>query len=134
VRHLYLYVPSDLHIRTQTAAAAVGVKFTPWLRHLVRQVTITDFPASWQEATPEERSHDSRIYGTRFMLRLDGVSHTKLQQLSQQCGASKAEIIRQLIAQATPEAFPPHWQMKTAARRARSAQRDCPASDEVPTP
>jgi len=133
VRHLYLYVPSDLQTRTQTAAAAAGVKPAPWLRQLVRQVTITDFPASWQEATPEERSHDSRIYGTRFMLRLDGVSHTKLQQLSQQCGASKAEIIRQLIVQATSEAFPPHWPMKTAARRARPAPCDRLESDVAPT-
>jgi hypothetical protein len=78
VRHLYLYVPSDLQTRAQTAAAAAGVKPALWLRHLVRQVTITDFPASWQEATPAERSHDSRTYGTRFMLRLDTSSHAKL--------------------------------------------------------
>jgi hypothetical protein len=121
VRHLYLYVPSDLQTRAQTAAAAAGVKLAPWLCHLVRRVTITDFPASWQEATPAERSHESRTYGTRFMLRLDGASHTKLQRLTQQCGASKAEIIRQLIAHATPEDVPPRWQMKTAARRVRPA-------------
>jgi hypothetical protein len=117
VRHLYLYVPSDLYTRTQTAAAAAGVKLVPWLRHLVRQVTITDFPASWQEATPMERSHDSRTYGTRFMLRLDKPSQIKLQQLVKEFGASKAAIIRQLIARATPEDFPKTWHMRAAERR-----------------
>jgi hypothetical protein len=134
VRHLYLYVPADLQTRVATAAAAAGVKTAPWLRHLVRQVAITDFPASWQEATPAERSHDSRTYRTRFMLRLDGSSRTKLQQLTRQCGASKATIIRQPIAHATPEDFPPRWQMKTLAHRGRLAPRDLPTSHEAPTP
>jgi len=132
VRHLYRYVPSYLHTRAQTAAAAA--KTAPWLRHLVRQVTITDFPVSWQEATPAERSHVSRMYLTRFMLRLDGYSHTKLQQPTQQCGASKSGIIRRLIAHATPEDFPPRWEMKTAARRVRPAPRDRLASDVASTP
>jgi hypothetical protein len=48
----------------------------------------------------------SRIYTTRVMLRLDDPSETKLQQLVTQFGASKAEVIRQLIAQATTEDFP----------------------------
>jgi predicted DNA-binding protein len=112
VRHLYVYVASDLHEHVEQAAAAAGVKTAPWLRHMVRQITITDFPASWQEATPRERSHDSRTYGARFMLRLDEPSQTKLQQLIKQFGASKADIIRQLIAQAKLEDFPPSWQMK----------------------
>jgi hypothetical protein len=73
----------------------------------VRQVTIADFPACWQEATPAERSHDSSIYRMRFMLRLDGSAQTKPQQLMKEFGALKADIIRQLIAQAKPEDFPP---------------------------
>jgi predicted DNA-binding protein len=116
VRHLYLYVASDLHARVEQAAAAAGMKIAPWLRHMVRQVTIPDFPASWQEARSEERSHDSRTYGRRFMLRLDETSEIKLQQLVKQFGASKAEIIRQLIAQATTEDFPKRWQMWAAER------------------
>jgi hypothetical protein len=79
---------------------------------MVRQMTIADFPASWQEARLEGRSHDSRMYGTRFMLRLDEPSQTKLQQLVKQFGASKAEIIRQLVAQANDEDFPKSWQMR----------------------
>jgi predicted DNA-binding protein len=93
------------------------VKFAPWLRHMVRQIMITDFPASWHEKLSEERSHDSRTYDIRFMLRLDESSQTKLQQLVKQFGAPKAEIIRQLIAQAEPEDFPASWQMSAAERR-----------------
>jgi predicted DNA-binding protein len=119
VRHLYLYVPSELHEQVEKAAATAGVKAAPWLRHMVRQITITDFPASWQEATPRERFHDSRTYTERFMLRLDERSQTTLQQLVTQFGASKAEIIRQLIAQAKPEDFPPSWQMRAAERHAQ---------------
>jgi hypothetical protein len=57
------------------------------------------------------------------MLRLDESSQTKLQQLIKQFGASKAEIIRQLIAQAKPEDFPPSWQMRAAERRAQQPRR-----------
>jgi predicted DNA-binding protein len=118
VRHLSLYVASDLHEHVEQAAAAVGVKAAPWLRHMVRQISITDFPASWQEATPRERSHDSRTYTERFMLRLDEPSQTKLQQLIKEFGTSKADTIRQLIAQAEPEDFPKSWQMRAAERHA----------------
>jgi predicted DNA-binding protein len=71
---------------------------------------------SWQAATPGERSHDSRTYTERFMLRLDEPSQTKLQQLVKQFGASKAQIIRQLINHAEPEDFPASWQMRAAER------------------
>jgi predicted transcriptional regulator len=123
VRHLSLYVASDRHKHAEKAAAAAGVKAAPWLRHVVRQITITDFPASWQEATPRERSHDSRTYGTRFMLRLDGPTRDKLDDLSTLFDQSAAEIIRQLIGQAKPEDFPPSWQMRAMERPARQA---CP--------
>jgi predicted transcriptional regulator len=116
VRHLYLYVPFELHEHVAKAAAAAGVNIAPWLRHMVRQMTMADVPASWQEARSEKRSHDSQTNGRRFMLRLDDPSRTKLQQLVEQFGASKAEIIRQLIAQAEPEDFPASWQMKAIER------------------
>jgi hypothetical protein len=93
VRHLHLSVASDLHAQVEKAATAAGMKMVPWLRHMVRQITMSDFPASWQEARSEERSHDSRTYGTRFMLRLDDPSQVKLRQLSRQFGGSKAEVI-----------------------------------------
>jgi len=117
VRHLYLHVASDLHARVEKAATAAGVNIAPWLRHMVRQITMADFPASWQEARSEERSHDSRTYGTRFMLRLDEASQSKLQQFITQFSASKADIIRHLIAQAKPEQFPERWHLRAAERR-----------------
>jgi hypothetical protein len=48
------------------------------------------------------------------MVRLESPSETKLQHLIKQFGASKAEIIRQLIMQATPEHFPKSWRMRVA--------------------
>jgi predicted transcriptional regulator len=123
VCHLYLYVDAELHERVEKAATAVGMKIAPWLRHMVRQMTISDFPASWQEERSPERSHDSRTYGTRFLLRLDEPSQTKLQQLVDQFEASKAAIIRQLIAQVEPEDFPLSWQMRASERRVRTRDR-----------
>ena len=112
VRHLSLYVASDLHEQVQKAATAAGVKSAPWLRHMVRQITITDFPASWQEATPRERSHDSRTYTERFMLRFDHLTREKLENLATHFNMSASEIIRHLIAQAVPDNFPKSWQMR----------------------
>jgi hypothetical protein len=117
VRQLFLYVTSDLHEQVRKAATAAGVKIAPWLRHMVRQIIIADFPASWQEARLEGRSHDSHTYGIRFMLRLDEPSQTKLQQLIKEFGTSKAAIIRHLIAQAQLEDFPASWHMRAAEQR-----------------
>jgi hypothetical protein len=110
VRHLALCVNAVLHARVEQAATAAGLSAASWLRAMVRQVTLADFPAGWREAALEERSHDSRTYGRRFMLRLDVPAARKLQQLVDQCGVSKAQIIRQLITHATPEEFPQSWQ------------------------
>jgi hypothetical protein len=112
------YIASALHERVEQAAIAAGVKTAPWLRHMVRQITITDVPASWREETSGERSHDSRDYDTRFMLRLDEPSQTKLQHRIKQFGASNPDLIRQLITPATPEDFPPSWHMRAAERHA----------------
>jgi hypothetical protein len=123
VRHLYLYVASNLHARVEKAATAAGLKTAPWLCHMVRQITIEDFPDSCQETTPRERSHDSPTYTARFMLRLDEPSQTKLQQLIKEFGTSKADLIRHLIAQATPEDFPESWHMRTAERHAQQPRQ-----------
>jgi hypothetical protein len=122
VRHLSLYVPSELHEQVQKAATAAGVKGAQWLRHMVRQITITDFPATRQAATPRERFHDSRTHTERFMLRLDEPSQTKLQQLIKEFGTSKAATIRHLIAEAEPEDFPTSWQMRAAERHAQQSR------------
>ena len=118
VRHLYCYVPLTLHEDVEKTAIAAGVNTAPWLRHMVRQITLTDFPASWQEATPRERSHDSHTYTERFMLRVDQLTREKLEGLSAHFDKPAAEIIRHLIAQATPEDFPRSWQMSAAERHA----------------
>jgi predicted transcriptional regulator len=94
VRHLSLYVPFELHARVQQAAAAAGVNTAPWLRHMVRHISVADFPASWQEEQAEERSHDSRRDGKRFMLRLDDPTWEKLDALSTYFERSAAAIIR----------------------------------------
>jgi predicted DNA-binding protein len=116
VRHLHLDVDVELHKGVEQAAAALGVDIAPWLRHMVRQVTMTDVPARWQEARVEARSRDSPRSRERFMLRLDERSRTRLQALGEHFGVSKADIIRQLLAQATPDTFPASWQ--TACGRA----------------
>jgi hypothetical protein len=116
VRHLSCYVDTALHARVEKAAMAAGVKIAPWLRATVRQITMTDFPPSWQSVTFEERSHDSHSYDTRFMLRLDEAAQTKLQRLISYFGVSKADIIRQLLVQATPEDFPNSWYLRAAER------------------
>jgi hypothetical protein len=95
------------------------VKTAPWLRHQVRQITVTDFPASWQAARPTARSHESRVYGKRFMLRLDDLTWEKIEALVTHFDTSAAEIIRPLIARAEPEDFPPSWQTRAAERLAR---------------
>jgi hypothetical protein len=123
VRHLYLYVDTELHARVEKAAMAAGVTMALWLRAMVRQISMTDFPASWEEERSAEQSHDSRVYDTRFMLRLDKTSQAKLQQLISHFGVSKATVIRQLIIQATPEDFPTSWQMRAAERSVSPIRR-----------
>jgi hypothetical protein len=120
VRHLHLHVASELYERVEKAATAAGVNIAPWLRHMVRRISITDFPVSWQEEASDERSHDSREYDRRFMLRLNKVSSRQLQGLIDYFQVSKAAVIRQLIVQATPEDFPQSWQMRAGSRARRS--------------
>jgi predicted DNA-binding protein len=116
VRHLYLYVESDLHKHVEKAAAAAGVNTAPWLRHMVRHISVADFPASWLEGQADERSHESRRYGKRFMLRLDDPTWATLEALSTHFERSAAEIIRQLLAQATPDTFPASWHRRVVER------------------
>jgi hypothetical protein len=46
----------------------------------------------------------------------------KLEDLSTHFDKEAAEIIRQLIAQAEPEDFPPSWHMRAAERHARQSR------------
>jgi hypothetical protein len=40
------YVEPTPHEHVEKAATAAGPKTASWLRHMVRQISITDFPAS----------------------------------------------------------------------------------------
>ena len=133
VRHLSLYVESELHEQVAIAATAAGVRIVWWLRHMVRQITMTDFPASWQEERAPERSHDSRTYDTRFMLRSDHLTRQRLEDLSTQFNMPASEVIRHLIAQAKPEDFQKSWHMKAAERRTRQTQQKGPTKDRERT-
>jgi hypothetical protein len=48
-------------------------------------------------------------------MRLDTVTSHKLETLTKTFGRSAAELIRQLIAQATPETFPESWRLTAEA-------------------
>ena len=100
VRTVDMLLEPELLQQVQEAAAAHGATIAAWLRQAMRQVTIEDFPESWRAGEIVIRSHDSQTYGQRFMLRLDETTTQKLQRLVEQFGMSRAEIIRQLIAQA----------------------------------
>jgi hypothetical protein len=54
------------------------------------------------------------------MLRLDEPTAEKLQDLVQHFAKPRAEVIRQLVAQAMLDAFPPSWQL-AAGERSRHA-------------
>jgi hypothetical protein len=55
---------------------------------------------------------------------LDETTTRKLQEFVEHFGVSKAEVIRQLVAQATLETFPQSWPFALAERRhARPQER-----------
>jgi len=57
------------------------------------------------------------------MLRLDDQTREKIEELSTHFDTSAAEVIRQLVAQAQTEDFPPSWPMRATERHARQARR-----------
>jgi hypothetical protein len=118
-----MLVEPELLQQVQDAAGAHGVSVAAWMRHAMHHVTPENFPDSWHAGTASVRSHDSRTYGKRFMLRLDAATWTRLEELSQHFDTSSAEVIRQLVAQATPEDFPESWQCAVDERRHAHEQR-----------
>jgi len=119
-----LLVEPALLQQVQDAAAAHGVSAAAWLRQAMRHITLEDFLASWRVGEKPSRSHDSGYYGTRFMLRLDDETSSKLATLTQTFHRSAGEVIRQLIAQATPQAFPPSWHLGVEEHRLREGRSD----------
>jgi predicted DNA-binding protein len=121
VRTVGMLLEPELLQQVQKAAATHGAGVGPWLRHALRQVTTEAFPESLRAGMAGVRSHDSQTYGQRFMLRLDESTSQKLQHLVEQSGMSRAEIIRQLIAQAKLEDFPESWQLEAEGPHGRRA-------------
>jgi hypothetical protein len=117
VHLVYILLEPELLQQVQGSAAAHSTTVAAWVRHAMRQVTLDDFPESWRAGETAPRSHDSGYYGQRFMLRLDETTTRKLQHLADHFERPWAEIIRQLIAQATLGAFPQSWQVAVAERR-----------------
>jgi hypothetical protein len=119
----FFMVDAALHQQVKDAAQAAGVDVAPWLRHMMRQITKADFPQSWQARTTErrnataQRSHDSRQDWKRLMLRMDDQASARLEELTTYFGAPHAEVIRQLIIQATLDDFPASWQLAVDERR-----------------
>jgi predicted transcriptional regulator len=109
----------ELLQQVQAAADAHGASVAAWQRHAMRQVTCEDFPPSWRVGETAPRSHDSPVYYRPFTLRLDDETSIKLAILTQTFHRSAAEVIRQLVAQATPEAFPQSWHLAVEERRQR---------------
>jgi hypothetical protein len=106
-----MLVDPELLQQEQGAVEAHGVTVAAWLRHAMRQVSLEDFPPSWCVGETAARSHDSGYSRGKFGLRLDEVTSRKLEALMQTFHRSAAEVIRQLIAQARPEDFPPSWRL-----------------------
>jgi hypothetical protein len=98
---------------------------------MVRHIRQADVPARWQAEHSDERSHESRRYGKRFMLRLDDPTWATLGALVTHFERSGAEIIRQLLARATPDMFPASWHRRVSERhRAQTRPGRRNADDE----
>jgi hypothetical protein len=124
----FFMVDAALHQQVKAAATGAGVDVAPWMRHMMRHIRRADFPKSWQARTTErrtptaQRSHDSRHYWKRFMLRLDDQAGARLEDLASHFGAPHAEVIRQLIVQARVNDFPPSWHLAVEERQPRQGR------------
>jgi predicted transcriptional regulator len=110
----------EVRDRVHAAARAAGGDASAWVCHHLHQATLADLPAQWQTGEAALRSHDSRYYGKRYMMRLDDATWDKLEALSKRFGKSIAEVIRELVAHAEVEDFPPSWQKVVDPRQTPS--------------
>jgi predicted transcriptional regulator len=117
VRTVGMLLEPELLQQVQEAAAAHGATVAAWVRHTLQQVTIEDFSERWRLGVAGVRSHESGYYQRRFILRLDDETSQKLDTLTQGFDRPAAEVIRQLIAQAKAEDFPPSWQVRASNDR-----------------
>jgi hypothetical protein len=120
-QNLSVRVTAGLRQQVYDEARTSGVPVSTWLRQVVQHITPDDFPASGPpEITSEDeeedrtrrrpRSHESRRYTRRFMIRVDEATGRKLALFMQTFERPAAEIIRHLISQATHAHFPKNWQ------------------------
>jgi predicted DNA-binding protein len=99
------------------------MEFASWLRHRLRAITRVDFPAGGQSGDAQRRettegcSYGSRVYGRRLMLRSNEKTYERLENLSRHFKKSRAEIVRDLVAQATLETFPTRWSLEVEEHR-----------------
>jgi predicted DNA-binding protein len=129
---LFFEVKAALHQQVGEAARGAGMDVAPWLRHLLREITVADFPASWRAGGPARRppkggrSHDSRHHDHRLMVRLDAETRQRLERFSSHFHPSIAEVVRQLAAMAwTHERRPGHG-MATGGDHAAAARHPGP--------
>lgn len=106
--------------QVQGAAVARGISMAAWWREAMQRIAVDDFPASWRAGERAGRLHESGYYYRKFGLRLDEVTSRKLETFTQTFRRPAADVIRQLIAQATPEDFPPSWHLAVAERHRRA--------------
>jgi predicted DNA-binding protein len=118
---VHMLVDPELCQRVQDAAAH-GVSVAAWVRQAMRQVTPEDFPPSWRAEASAARSHESGDFHRKCGLRLDAVTSRILAAFMHTFERSAAAIIRELIAQASPEDFPPSWHMAAIEPRPQDAR------------
>jgi len=117
VRTVGMLLEPELLQQVQAAAAAHGATVAAWVCHTLQPVTIADFSERWRLGVAGVRSHESGYDQRRFMLRLDDETSKRLDTLTRGFDRPAAEVIRQLIVQATPVDFPPSWQVRPRADR-----------------
>jgi hypothetical protein len=64
----------ELFQQVQEAAAAHSASVACWLRHVLQQINLDDFPPSWRIEETTVRSHESSYYFRKYQLRLDEAS------------------------------------------------------------
>jgi hypothetical protein len=122
VHPVTLLMDPELLQQVQDAAAVHAVSVAAWVRQAMRQVTPEDFPPSWRAEEAAARAHESGYFHRKLGLRLDAVTSRKLAAFMHTFERSAAAIIRELIAQATPEDFPPSWHMAAIEPRPQDAR------------
>jgi predicted DNA-binding protein len=134
---LFFEAKAALHQQVGKAARRAGMDVAPWLRHLLRQITVEDFLASWRAGdaprrpTKGGRSHDSRDYDQRLMVRLDAETRQRLERFSSRFHQSMAEVIRQLAGQARLEDFPLSCQMAVQERQPAPERDERPGGHHI---